>query len=216
MCDWNGDGTSTPAVLRSQNGRWVWHIRHEHSGGTDDESFVYGLDVDRPVCGDWNNTGDQTPGVVRTRDDHRLEWHLRNSLSGGPADVFFFYGRNFHPEEPIPTHPLAGDWNGDGHDTPGLAVGREDGRFEWHLRNSNNGGPADMRFVYYGGAIWGDHLEVQVPVTGDWNDDGQDTVGVVRGHGGTYRWFLRHANAGGPADTEFFYGRHLDSPLVWE
>ena len=45
------------------------------------------------MCGDWNGNGQQTPGIVRERDDGLFQWHLRNSLSGGPGEIVFTYGR---------------------------------------------------------------------------------------------------------------------------
>jgi peptidoglycan hydrolase-like amidase len=51
-----------------------------------------------------------------------------------------------------------------------------------------------------------------VPLVGDWNGDGTDTVGIVRDR----TWHLRHELAGGPADRSFIYGRvgQGDLPLV--
>ncbi|MDQ3354383.1 MAG: hypothetical protein M3507_07890 [Actinomycetota bacterium] len=59
-----------------------------------------------------------------------------------------------------------------GNDTTTPGVFRA-GRF--FLRNANSSGVADDSFSY------GD--PVDVPVCGDWNGDGKDTVGVVRGAG---------------------------------
>src|SRR5204862_6438243 len=47
------------------------------------------------------------------------------------------------------------------------------------------------------------------PVVGDWNGDGNDTVGVFRN--GAY--YLRNSNSSGAADLAFGYGDPGDQPL---
>jgi hypothetical protein len=94
--------------------------------------------------------------------------------------------------------PVVGDWNGDGHATPGTF---ENGR--WRLSNDLGSG-VDIEFGY---GSRGD-----LPVVGDWNGNGHDTVGVVRD--GT--WHLRNSLSGGPGQISFAYGRvsRGDIPLV--
>ena len=69
---------------------------------------------------------------------------------------------------------MAGDWNGDGRDSPGVRRGGT-----WHLRNAVSSGPANVS-IPFGRAT-------DVPVPGDWNGDGVDTPGVQR----MAQWFLR-------------------------
>jgi hypothetical protein len=65
------------------------------------------------------------------------------------------------------------------------------------LRNSNDSGPADITFVYgTGGAL--------VPLTGDWDGDGDDTAGVF--DPATSTFFLRNSNSAGNADLTFQFG----------
>ena len=66
------------------------------------------------------------------------------------------------------------------------------------LRNTNSGGNANLVFTF--GAGGGGF----VPLAGDWNDDGMDTVGLATPLTGAF--FLRNANAPGPADLTFTYG----------
>jgi len=49
-----------------------------------------------------------------------------------------------------------------------------------------------------------------IPVVGDWNGDGIDTPGVVRGG----MWYLRNSNLPGDADVSFVYGNSDDIPVV--
>jgi hypothetical protein len=61
---------------------------------------------------------------------------------------------------------------------------------------------ADIEFFY---GIAGDK-----PVAGDWNGDGIDTIGIVRGN----TWLLRNTNSTGFADLGFTYGTNTDVPIV--
>ncbi len=72
---------------------------------------------------------------------------------------------------------------------------------QWHLRT----GGADATTFYYG--IPGD-----VPLFGDWDCDGVDTVGMYRPSQGFV--YLRNSNDFGTADLEFFFGIPGDIPLV--
>ena len=76
---------------------------------------------------------------------------------------------------------------------------------QWYLRNSNSGGNAEIVFPY------GDPA-TDVPVVGDWNGDGTDTVGVYRPASGS--WFLRNSNSGGVAELSFSYGIPNEKPVV--
>ena len=61
---------------------------------------------------------------------------------------------------------------------------------------------ADIVFAY---GLAGD-----IPIRGDWNGDGYDTPGVIRGD----MWYLRNSNSDGPADVAFAYGLPGDLPVV--
>ncbi|MBK6315771.1 MAG: hypothetical protein IPF53_16125 [Blastocatellia bacterium] len=50
-----------------------------------------------------------------------------------------------------------------------------------------------------------------VPIVGDWNGDGVDTVGVYITGTGTF--FLRNSNSPGPADLAFTFGAGGGIPL---
>ncbi|MFL6294870.1 MAG: PQQ-dependent sugar dehydrogenase [Actinomycetes bacterium] len=117
-------------------------------------------------------------------------FNLRNSNTAGFPDARFQYGK-------VGDIPVAGDWNGDGIDTPGLF---RDGY--WYLRNSNSAGPYDIVFSY--GNI-GDR-----PVVGDWNNDGVDTIGVFHAGG----WNLRNSNSFGLPSVRISYGTTGDIPVV--
>lgn len=119
-------------------------------------------------------------------------WYLRNSNSSGMAEITFAYGR-------LPA--FAGDWNGDGVDTPGWYDPQTS---TWYLRNSLSSGAPDIQFTY---GSPGD-----IPVVGDWNGDGIDTIGVFRPS--TSEWLLRNSLSGGSADISFPFGFASDVPVV--
>jgi uncharacterized delta-60 repeat protein len=70
------------------------------------------------------------------------------------------------------------------------------------LRNTNDTGVADTQF-FYGQAS-------DVPVGGDWDGDGTDTVGIYRD--GTF--FLRNSNSSGFADLQVPFGQPGDIPIA--
>jgi hypothetical protein len=119
-------------------------------------------------------------------------WGLRNSNSSGIADTVLIFGSG--------NKPLAGDWNGDGVDSPGAFTNIGN----WFLRNSNTSGEAESIFAF--GAS-GD-----APVVGDWNNDGIDTIGVFRSS--AISWFLRNSNSSGAADLTFSYGVSGYTPVT--
>ncbi|MCS7079570.1 MAG: hypothetical protein NZ585_05905 [Chloracidobacterium sp.] len=108
--------------------------------------------------------------------------YLKNQLISDFADQDFFYGLGGDI-------PLAGDWDGDGIDTPGI-YRNVNGAMTFFLINNNTGGFADVSFAF---GQPGD-----IPIAGDWDGDGTVTVGVYRPS--TQTFFLRNALAAGNAD----------------
>ena len=69
---------------------------------------------------------------------------------------------------------------------------------KFYLRNSHTGGVADIEFRYGpAGAGW-------LPIAGDWNCNGTDTIGLYNPVTG--KWYLRNTNDGGTADLSFRFG----------
>jgi hypothetical protein len=109
------------------------------------------------------------------------------------------------------TNPLLVDSDGDGVSDPDeVAAGTnptapvalfDTARGQWHVRARDG----TVSTFYYG--IPGD-----VPLLGDWDCDGLDTVGMYRpSNGFTY---LRNSNTFGIGEIEFFIGVPGDVPLV--
>jgi|GEM_PF-863021 len=204
MGDWDGDGTWSPGVVRiNTSGQWEWLLHNKNDGGGADYDFAYGtaLPGDVLVVGDWDGNGTMTPGIIRTNSVGQWTWNLRNSNAGGGADIVYTYGRADGGGIPI-----VGDWDGNGTFTPGIVSTNTSSQWTWNLRNSNNGGGADIVYTY-GGYVSGD-----IPITGDWDGNGTFTPGIVRGN----TWLLRNSNNGGGADITFGYGSAGDTFLIWQ
>jgi 5'-nucleotidase len=180
-----GLDTKKDDVALFDPGQGQWHLR-EVDGST--TSFYFGNPDDSPFMGDWTGDGIDTPGLIRTSDGFV---YLRNTNSQGTADVDFFFG---NPGDV----PLAGDFNGNGFDTVSLY---RPGNQTFYIINNlgtNGGGlgAADFSFVF------GDAGDM--PIVGDWNGDGTDTVGAIRSSTGEI--LLRNSNSAGDPDNTFTYG----------
>ena len=189
--DWNNDGKDTIGMYWAELGQW--EISNANSHGDPSTFFVsYDFPNSTPIVGDWDGDGDDTVGLF-SRDT--AQWRLRNSNTAGSPDVALFQWGN-------PTDlPIVGDWNNDGRDTVGLFRPSNN---TFYLRNDNSNGSADVTFSYGSSASPND----DVPVVGDWDGDGDDTVGMYRRS--QNRWMLRNTNAAGSADINFVYGTALD------
>ncbi len=108
--------------------------------------------------------------------------YLKNRLISDFADQDFFYGT-------AGDVPIAGDWDGDGIDTPGI-YRNVDGVMRFFLINNNTGGFADVSFAF---GQPGD-----IPIAGDWDGNGTVTCGVYRP--GNQTFFLRNTNTAGNPD----------------
>ncbi len=125
-------------------------------------------------------------------------WSISNDINGRGALIEFGFGQ---PGDVF----LAGDWNGDGIDTPG--VFRPNGAV-WILSDSTTGAGPLITFS------WGNTGDL--PLVGDWDSVKGDTVGLLRPDpaGGPNTVFLGTAlrvNGGSPAG--FTYGNLGDRPI---
>ncbi len=95
-----------------------------------------------------------------------------------------------HTNTPVPPRP----------DTIGAY---KDGVFS--LRNSNNTGAADITALFGGDAS-------DLPIAGDWNGDGVDTIGVYRSATGFY--YLSDSNTSPTLSYNFIFGNPGDTPFA--
>jgi hypothetical protein len=150
--------------------------------------FPFGAPGDTPVRGDWNGDGVTTVGVFR---DGGYQLTDTNG-TGGAVQSIQLQGAIL---------PGTGDWEGVGAD---LLEGVQGNLF---TQCTDLACLQPARQFAFG--IAGD-----VPLAGDWDGDGIDTVGVYRpGDGNVY---LRNSNTTGFAEIQFFAGP--GQPVVgdWE
>jgi hypothetical protein len=132
--------------------------------------------------------GVDTPAVVRA-ESGSWRWWLSNGFDASVARHFLFGSSS--------STPLAGDWDGNGTDTPGVKVGGN----RWILSNAYDGSVAHD--FHYGNP--GD-----VPLAGDWNGDGRDTVAIRRQN--CFHW--SNSLSGGAATAVTCFGNPSDVPVV--
>jgi hypothetical protein len=133
----------------------------------------------------WMIVSSAPAGAAVCDEQLEVEHHLRFSNTGGPSDLCL-------PDFLNGTDLLWCDSNLNGDDQVWFDTTTGD----WIDYNG-------LIVFHYGRA--GD-----VPVCGDWNGDGRDGIGVVRGA----TWYLRNAIGGGPANVQFNFGRAGDVPLA--
>jgi hypothetical protein len=121
-------------------------------------------------------------------------WHLRHA--DGSATTFY-YG--------VPGDvPLLGDWDGDGDDTPGMYRPSNGFAYLTNTMPPDGGvGVADSGLAFFFG-IPGDRV-----LSGDWDGDGIDTLGIHRGA----KIYLTNVNATSIAEREFYFGAAGDIAL---
>ena len=165
--------------------RGEWFMRDAEG---DLKFFLYGNAGDIPFLGDWDCDGVESPGLYR---ESTGLVYLRNEISQGNADITFLFGN-------AGDQPLAGDFDGDGCDT--VSVYRPSLARVYIINELGKDGKGLGRAVldYRFGDV-GDK-----PFVGDWDGDGDDTIGLHRERTGMV--YLRNVHAKGRADVSFLFG----------
>ena len=196
MGDWDGDGVSTPGVVKSG----VFLLNNQNDNSDPEITFTFGDARGFPVVGDWDGNGKDEVAVFRAG-----VWQERSDTNAVPASTPTY---NFGPVASWPAvWPVAGDWNGDGIDGIGTYVPATG---IWNLRNTSDTGPASIGpFAYTAGTG-----TPRPGIVGDWDGDGDDTVGVRNGT----TWYLNNQNDGSMAEVIFAFGGPTplqEFPVVW-
>lgn len=147
----------TIGVFRPSTNQWL--LRNSNSAGRPNLTVDFGTAGVRPIAGDWNGDGITDLGVFLNG-----QFLLRQ---GSPATFTLL---NFGQAGDL---PIAGDWNGDGTDDVGVF---RNGQFL--LRKPVKPCPACPIIILTVTFNFGQAGDI--PLAGDWNGDGIDTIGVFR------------------------------------
>jgi len=194
--DWDGNGVDDVGVFRPGSQEFQLRLPNGRSFTTITLTN-FGQPGDLPVAGDWNGDGIDTPGVFTPATG---QWLLTNGPNTNnttpPVNFNFTFGLNGDT-------PLAGDWNGDGFDTPGLF---RNGIAQFILSNGFQGTIDIPPFLF--GALG------QLPLAGDWDGDGVATIGVFNPNTGTMALNNINSSGNGNGDLIFNFGQSGDLPLA--
>ena len=178
--------TATVGVYRPTTGQWL--LRTSNTTGNPNLTFTFGGQPgDQPVAGDWNGDGRTDLGIFRGGT------FLRGVMTTSASCLHCFAVTTIEPLEPLAfgqagDRPIAGDWNGDGIDDVGVY---RPNTSTFILRVPQkpivvvpcHGCPPETvtpitTLTSQFGSL-GD-----LPVTGDWDGNKKDTIGVF--HGGVF------------------------------
>lgn len=192
----NGQGVDTLGAYDSASGNFTWSNCFGANLTDGDRVFVNLFPY--AIAGSWEGNGVDEPGDY---DPATATFHLvRSADAGGDLDLQFGGGGD------AGTIPLAGDWNGDHFDTIGFYLVPSSTFF---LNDANTSGGATYTVVFGGAKDGGADL---VPLAGDWDGDGDDTIGLYDPDLG--KFLLRNALLPGAADVQFTLGTPNSIPLV--
>jgi len=203
--DWNKDGKTEIGVFRNSthlfyldyNGNGVWN------GSVVDRQYNFGLSGDIPISGDWNLDGRTEIGVFRPSTHlFYLDYNGNGVWNGTAGDRQYNFGLSGDL-------PVSGDWNADGRTE--IGVFRPSTHLFYLDYNGNgvwNGGMTDRSYNF---GITGD-----IPVTGDWNNNGKSEIGVFRPS--THLFYLDYSGNGvwngASVDRQYNFGITGDKPIA--
>ena len=187
--DWDGDGADGIGLYK--DGRWF--LRDvAGSGSSADYEFMFGNRGGswQAVVGDWDGDGADSIGLYKDGI-----WMLKNTLSGGNPDYTF----RFNPSGSATAIAVAG--TGMMKRLIVLALYNNGTWFLSYSHRSKN----DAKIFQYGptDGTW-------LPIVGDWDKDGDDTIGVYKDGG----WRLRNTNSRGNPDLGLTFGLEGAVPVA--
>lgn len=167
------------------------------------KTVTFGGSIDLPVSGDWNGDGIDTPGVFRPTTGQFI---LTDSTDTSPSFIRSITRATFGTAGDL---PISGDWDGDGKDS--IAVYRPS-TGETFFTNDDMSTITGIANVVSPGidivAFLG--IAEDLPIGGDWNGDGRDSLGLWRPSTGEF--ILSDDNVG--LRTVFVFGQTGDQPIT--
>ncbi len=171
--DWNNDGRDDPGIFRASQSPSTFYLDINHDAGADwviSLSGSYPQDV--PVAGDWDGDGDSDVGawdsntrifyLFRITSPSTLTDHASFQM-GNPGNI-----------------PFAGNWDGTGgHEVGVFRPGDPNANTNTFYFRMSDGSVVSLTTIL-GGMPGGWGNTGDVPIVGDWNNDGFDTIGLYR------------------------------------
>jgi len=181
----------------------VFTLKNKVMDASVDRQYNFGISGDIPVTGDWNADGITEIGVFRNSTHlFYLDYNGNGVWNGAVTDKSY----NFGITGDI---PISGDWNSDGKTE--IGVFRNSTHLFYVDYNGNgawNGAGIDRSYNF---GITGD-----IPVTGDWNNDGTTEIGVFRNS--THLFYLDYNGNGvwngASVDKQYNFGISGDIPVT--
>jgi hypothetical protein len=202
--DWNNDGTSEIGVFR--NSTHLFYLDYNRSGTWEgasiDRRYNFGLSGDLPVSGDWNGDGNAEIGVFRPSTHlFHLDYNGSGTWNGAVIDRTYNFGLSGDL-------PVSGDWNGDGNAEIGVfRPSTHLFHLDYNGSGTWNGAVIDRTYNF---GLTGD-----LPVSGDWNGDGNAEIGVFRPS--THLFHLDYNGSGtwngASIDRTYNFGLSGDLPI---
>jgi len=174
--DWVGDGESRLGLYNQTTGYFFLDLNgNGRWDGTEvDRTIAFGGGAGfLPVVGDWNADGRTELGVYHEQSG---TWFLDANADdswGTGQDISFVFGC-------AQCRPVSGDWQGVGQSHPGYYDPRSGDLVLGESTRGAAGGPREFEIVNVGGG-WS-----FTPVSGDWNGDGIDDLGLFNEQTGVF------------------------------
>jgi FtsP/CotA-like multicopper oxidase with cupredoxin domain len=203
--NWNNNRTSKIGVFR--NSTHMFYLDYDGNGtwnATLDRQYNFGLSGDKPVAGDWNNDGRSEIGVFRNSTHmFYLDYDGNGTWNGAVVDRQYNFGLSGDK-------PVVGDWDNDGISEIGVARNTTNSTLFYLDYNGNgvwNGAVVDRQYTF--------GLNIDLPVSGDWNNDGTSEIGTFRNS--TKRFYLDYNGNGvwngTVIDRQYTFGLANDTPV---
>lgn len=203
--DWNGDGIDAIGVYRPSSRRFYLDVNGNGlwDGAMIDQTFVFGISGDIAISGDWDGVIGDEIGLYRpSAGRFYLDFNGNGVWDGSPTDATYSFGI-------VGDEPLIGNWDG--------VIGDEIGIYRpsarrFYLDFSGNGvwdgSSTDLTSVF---GISGDE-----PISGDWNSDGLDEIGIYRPSASRFYLDLNGDGvwSGTPTDATYGFGIVGDEAII--
>ena len=188
---------STHIYYQDFNGNGAWN------GASIDRSYNFGITGDLPVSGDWNNNGISEIGVFRPSTHiYYQDFNGNGVWNGAVIDRAYNFGITGDL-------PVSGDWNNDR--ISEIGVFRPSTHIYYQDFNGDsvwNGAVIDRAYNF--------GITEDLPVSGDWNNDGISEIGVFRNS--THLFYLDYNGNGvwngAKVDRSYNFGITGDIPIT--